>query len=480
MRYHDPTDVASAPDRDRGGDVALGSSVAGVTTEAWHADLAWLPPGQVRERVLIEVEGDRIVAVTPDAAAPPGSHRLSGLALPGLANAHSHAFHRALRGWAQPAAASDFWTWRERMYALAEAMDPDLLFELARATYAEMALAGIAAVGEFHYLHHGPGGRPYADPNAMGEALLAAAAEARIRITLLDTCYLRGGFEAPLEGAQCRFGDGSVAAWRERVERLPSRPGAQLGAAIHSVRAVDEASMTVVAAWARERRAPLHVHVSEQPAENRACRLATGLSPVRLLERAGVLGAGTTAVHATHLEPGDVDALGGSGTAICLCPTTERDLADGVGAATELAVVGCQLCLGSDSHAVIDLFEEARALELDQRLVTLRRGHHRPEQLLGAATVGGMAVLGWDAGELSPGRLADLCVLDLGSIRLAGWTTQHLAASVAFAATAADVTDLIVGGRWVVRDRRHLGLGDVPKLLARAVARARAASGERG
>jgi formiminoglutamate deiminase len=450
--------------------------VSPVTKRAWHADLAWLPAGQVREHVLIEVEGDRIVAVTPDVTAPPDACRLSGLALPGLADAHSHAFHRALRGWSEPVATTDdFWAWRKRMYAVAEAMDPDLLFELARATYAEMALAGIAAVGEFHYLHHGPGGHPYADPNAMGEALMAAAAEAGIRITLLDTCYLTGGFGAPLEGVQRRFGDGSVGAWADRVGRLAARSGAQLGAAIHSVRAVDEASMTVVASWARERRAPLHVHVSEQPAENQACLLATGLSPTRLLERAGVLGAGTTAVHATHLVPADLDALGRSGTAVCLCPTTERDLADGVGAAAQLAAAGCRLCLGSDSHAVIDLFEEARAVELDQRLVTLRRGHHPPERLLEAATAGGMAALGWDAGELSPGRLADICVLDLASARLAGWAPEHLAASVAFAATAADVTDLIVGGQRVVADRRHTGLADVPGLLARAVGRGRVA-----
>jgi formiminoglutamate deiminase len=440
----------------------------------WHAGLAWLGGSRetVDERVLITTEGDRVVAVEPGLDPPPEARRLPGLVLPALANAHSHAFHRALRGRGQ-AATGDFWSWRDGMYALAARLDPDSYLALARATYAEMALAGIAAVGEFHYLHHPPGGGRYADPNAMGRALLLAAEEAGLRITLLDACYLQadaGG--APLEGVQRRFGDGDAAGWAERAGELRPDPagGALLGAAIHSVRAVPPAAMATVAAWAAERRAPLHLHLSEQPAENQACLAATGRTPAVLAAEHGVLGARTTAVHATHLTGDDLRLLGASRTTACLCPTTERDLADGVGPARRLALAGCPLALGSDSHAVIDLFEEARAVELDERLATGRRGHHQPADLLRAATAGGMRSLGWDAGTIEPGRLADLVALRLDSTRLAGAELGDLLAAAVFAATAADVTDLVVGGRQVVAGGRHLLVEDVPAALWTAIA----------
>jgi formiminoglutamate deiminase len=424
---------------------------------AWHAELAWI--GDLRERVLFECEGEWITDVRAGVDPPPGARRLRGLVLPGLANVHSHAFQRALRGRSEPAEASqggDFWSWRGQMYRLAAGLDPESLFELARATYVEMALAGVTAVGEFHYLHHGPGGRPYADPNETGRALARAAEAAGLRLTLLDACYLRGGLDGrPLEGAQLRFGDGSAAAWAERVGALREGPAFKVGAAIHSVRAVDEPSMASVARWAYERGAPLHVHVSEQPAENRDCLAATGLTPPALLARAGALGPRTTAVHATHLEPADVALLGGTRTAVCLCPTTERDLADGVGRAARLAEAGSPLCLGSDSLAVIDLFEEARAVELDQRLVTGRRGHHSAEALLEAMTGAGMAALGWPAGRLEAGRLADFVALDLGSVRLAGWRAGDLLRQLVYSATAADVTDVVVGGRELVVGGNH-------------------------
>jgi formiminoglutamate deiminase len=440
----------------------------------WHAGLAWLggPRETVDERVLITTEGDRIVAVEPGSDPPPDARRLPGLVLPALANAHSHAFHRALRGRGQ-AAAGDFWSWREGMYALAARLDPDSCLALARATYAEMALAGIAAVGEFHYLHHPPGGGRYADPNAMGRALLLAAEAAGLRITLLDTCYLQadvGG--APLRGVQRRFGDGDADAWAERAGQLRLDPawGALLGAAIHSVRAVPPAAMAAVAAWAAGRRAPLHLHLSEQPAENQACLAATGRTPAVLAADHGVLGPRTTAVHATHLTGEDLRLLGASGTTACICPTTERDLADGVGPARRLALAGCPLALGSDSHAVIDLFEEARAVELDERLATGRRGHHRPAELLRAATAGGMRSLGWDAGTIEPGRLADLVALRLDSPRLAGAVRGDLLAAAVFAVTAGDVTDLVVGGRQVVAEGRHRLVDDVPGALWTAIA----------
>ena len=438
-----------------------------MSVSRWYADLAWI--GRPASRVLIEADSDRITAVTEDTEPTPDAVRLPGVTVPGLVNAHSHAFHRALRGRTQ-AGAGDFWAWREQMYAVAARLDPDSYYALARATYAEMALAGITAVGEFHYLHHGPAGRPYADPNAMGSALVRAAADAGVRLTLLDTCYLQADVEGgPLAGPQLRFTDWNADRWTTRVERLGGNERVRIGAAIHSVRAVDPASIATVATWAGERSAPLHVHLSEQRAENDACRAVHGATPTALLADAGVLGERTTAVHATHLERADVELLGRSRTSVCMCPTTERDLADGIGAASALASAGSPLCLGSDSHAVIDLWEEARGVELDERLATERRGHHRPEDLLHAATAGGAVALGWDAGRLERGALADFVTVRTDTPRLAGVTAQTLAAHLVFAATSSDVSTVVVGGRMVVQDGRHLGVPDVAGELAGAI-----------
>ncbi|MEO3868806.1 formimidoylglutamate deiminase [Nonomuraea sp. B12E4] len=437
----------------------------------YWAEHAWTG-GAVASGVVIETAGERIAAVrTGVAAPPPGAERLPGLTVPGLANAHSHAFHRALRGFVQRGSGT-FWTWRETMYGVSARLDPGSYLELARAVYAEMALAGITCVGEFHYLHHAPGGRPYAEPNSMGEALIEAAARAGIRITLLDTCYLAAGFGTPPEQHQLRFSDGDAAAWAARAAELKERPHARIGAAVHSVRAVPADQIAPVAEWAAERQAPLHVHLSEQPAENEACLAAHGRTPTGLLAERGALGPRTSAVHATHLTGADLGLLGGSGTTVCLCPTTERDLADGIGPAADLARAGSPLTLGSDSHAVIDLFEEARAMELDERLRTRRRGHWSAAALLRAATLDGHASLGWpEAGRIEAGALADLATVALDSVRTAGPPPSLGAETAVFAATAADVRHVVVGGRTVVRDGVHLTAGDVPGALARAVDR---------
>ncbi|GAA2093538.1 formimidoylglutamate deiminase [Actinomadura alba] len=445
-----------------------------MATARWHAELAWLG-GEIAADVLIEADGDHLTAVTPGTPAPPGAVRLPGLTLPGLADAHSHAFHRALRGRAHSGEGS-FWTWREQMYGIAERLDPDSYYALARAVYAEMALAGVSCVGEFHYLHHGAGGVPYDEPNAMGAALIAAAADAGIRITLLDACYLAGGIGEPLRGAQLRFGDGSAENWAARVTALHDATGrsglahARVGAAVHSVRAVPREEIPVVAAWAAGRRAPLHVHLSEQPAENEQCLRAYGVSPARLLDEGGALGPRTVAVHATHLGDEDIRLLGTTRTGVCMCPTTERDLADGIGPARDLVRAGAVLSLGSDQHAVIDLFEEARAVELDERLRTRRRGHWTAGELLAAATADGHSALGWpEAGRLEPGSHADLVTVSLDSVRLAGTEPAFAAESVVFAATAADVRHVVVSGREIVRDGRHLSVDDVPGELRNAI-----------
>ena len=413
-------------------------------TDVW-CELAWLG-SEPRAGVLIELGDDgRIAAVSP--GAPPGdAERLAGLTIPGLANAHSHAFQRALRGHAQ--GPGSFWSWRERMLALAETIEPDAMLRLARATYAEMALAGVTVVGEFHYLHHGPGGVPYDDPNEMGRALVEAATQAGIRIVLLDACYLRGG--------SARFRDADAETWAARASALDAA-----GAAIHSVRAVDPAGARVVAEWAAERGAPLHAHVSEQPAENGYAHETYGASPTTLLRDAGALTERFTAIHATRAFAADIALLGEAGASACLCPTTERDLADGIGPARALADAGVRLALGSDSHAVIDLLEEARAVELDERLASGKRGRHSAAELLGAATAGGYASLGiHDGGRIEPGALADLTTIALDSVRTVGAPP----AGAVFCATAADVRDVMVAGRWVVRDGAHVSIAVAAEL----------------
>lgn len=434
-------------------------------TTAYWCEHAWLADGPT-SGVLVEIDDGTVTRVSTAESPPPGATRLAGMTLPGMANAHSHAFHRALRG-RTGGGRGTFWTWREQMYAVAARLDPDSYHRLARGVFAEMALAGITCVGEFHYLHHGPDGVPYDDPNAMSAALARAAADAGIRLTLLDTCYLSGGFGQPVDGVQLRYADSDVDAWVERVESFDADPNrVRRAAALHSVRAVPAAAMSTVAEYARSRRMPLHVHLSEQRGENDACLGAHGCTPTQLLQQQGVLGPDTTAVHATHLAAADVASLGSSGTGVCLCPTTEADLADGIGPADALSVAGSPLSLGSDGHSVIDPLVEAQAVESYMRLDTEDRGHFATGDLVTMATSAGHRSLGWsDAGWIGVGARADLVALSLDSPRLAGVP----AAQAVSVATADDVREVVVDGRRIVHDGVHQDVPDVAGSLREAV-----------
>jgi formiminoglutamate deiminase len=432
---------------------------------AFWCEHAWLPGGVAAGVRLVEGAG---VWRAVEVGVAPGNRdrRLAGLALPGFADAHSHAFHRALRG-RTAGGGGTFWSWREHMYAVAARLDPDSYLALARALYAEMALAGVTCVGEFHYLHHPPGGGRYTDPNAMGEALAQAAADAGIRLTLLDTCYLAGGLDGrghrPLDGVQHRFSDGDADAWAARRSALPERAGLRVGAAVHSVRAVPREQLATVVAAANGR--PLHVHLSEQPAENAACLDHYGCSPTALLAGAGVLGPASTAVHAVHLTDADVDELGSSGTTVCACPATEADLGDGIGPFRRLRDAGSPLALGTDQHNAVDLLGEARQLEGNERLRSGERGRFRPAELVEALTAAGHASLGWpDAGRLAVGGRADLVALALDTPRTAGADP----AQAVLVAGAADITTVVVDGRVVVDGGRH-ALGNVGALLRSAI-----------
>lgn len=401
----------------------------------WHAEQAWI--GRRAENVLIEVEGGRIKSIEEDAFAPADAVQLKGWTIPGLANVHSHAFQRLLRGEIE-SGGGDFWEWRERMYRFTQ-WDPADYFKHARLVFREMLEAGITAVGEFHYLHsHG---------NELGEALIDAAVEEGIRITLIDACYLRGGMDGrELELEQMTFSDGDADTWARRVDDLSDAEGVRIAAAIHSVRAVDPESMRIVATYARERAIPLHIHLAEQPEEVEECLEAEGCTPAELLDREGIIGPDLTAVHAIHLTEHDVALLGSNQVGVCSCPTTERDLGDRVGPAQALSQAGCALSVGSDSNAVIDMLEEARGIDLDQRRATGRRVLHQPNELFLAATVNGMRALGWEAGELKPGMLADFVTLDSS----AGLWREMTPAYVVYGMRGRDVTNVVVGGVTVV------------------------------
>ena len=398
--------------------------------------------GVVREHVRLTAGGDGVVTtVTDDVDPAPGDLRIR-TAVPGAANAHSHAFHRALRGRTH-SGDGDFWTWRELMYRTAGRLTPQNYGMLARAVFAEMLAAGFTAVGEFHYVHHRPDGTAY--PHEMELALAEAAAGIGIRLTLLDTAYLAGGVGADLSTEQTRFGDASADAylrrWHELAERMPG-----LGAAIHSVRAVAPDDIrTIVAGLPAD--IPLHVHLSEQPQENADVQAAFGMTPTGVLERAGAIGPRLSVVHATHLTDDDIRLLGTGGVSVVMCPTTEADLGDGIGPARELRDAGATLALGSDQNAVIDPLLEVRGLEMQDRLRTRRRGRFTLPELSRALGADGYRSLGL-AAPLAVGGPLDLVELDTRSVRTTGAETDQLL----LCATASDVRRVVVGGRIVAED----------------------------
>lgn len=414
----------------------------------FHCDRLLVDGSPVRD-VRIETDSaGRIASISPGAAAADGDLRL-GTVVPGMADAHSHAFHRLLRGTTN-AEGGDFWRWRDSMYRVAAELDPGLMFLVARAVFAEMVVSGYTAVGEFHYLHHRHDGSPYEPTHAMERAIASAARDIGIRLVLLDASYLDGGIGRPLEPRQRAFGDGSAGAWLARwysLRQVIESDRVTLGAAIHSVRAVSPAAMAEIRDGVPEH-TPLHIHVSEQPRENEECVAAYGETPVGVLAGLGLLTPRLSLVHATHLTADDRRLIGASGATVVMCPTTEADLGDGIGPAFELAGLGARIAIGSDQNAVVDPLLEMRGLEAGERLASGRRGRFGPGELLAAATGNGYASLGLGSGVLRPGDHCDLVELDTGSVRTIGCAIDQLPLS----ATASDVLRVIVGGT-VLADR---------------------------
>ena len=427
---------------------------------------------EVATGVRVETIDGRISAMESGAQPQSGDTKLMGVTFPAAANAHSHAFHRILRGRTHDGR-GDFWVWREQMYRSASELTPEKYQKLAAAVFAEMVVTGFSSVAEFHYVHHQPDGTAYLEPHAMELALARAAMSAGIRLTLLDTLYLSGGIGTSLSPEQARFGDTDVNAWLDRLRSLrtaiaqefpPDRVG--VGAALHSVRAVPEEALKVVAKQL-PRDIPLHIHLSEQPAENEACLEAYGTTPAGLLERHGLLSSRLSAVHSTHLTQQDISLLGAASTTIVMCPSTEADLADGIGPARELSDAGATIALGTDQHAVIDPWIEMRTLEHGERLGSGQRGRFSPGELLLAATEGAARSMATPVASsaLNLGAVCDLMVVDPASARTAGSRPMQLA----FSATGSDVTEVVIAGELMASHGVHTRLGAPGDLLTAAL-----------
>ena len=378
---------------------------------------------------------------------------LNGVALlPGFVNTHSHVFQRALRGHThRPLSKQDtFWTWRRAMYAEAQKLNPDLLYKNALTTYHEMLEAGYTSVGEFHYVHHQLDGQPYADPNVMSEAVIQAGKEAGIRVVLLMTAYAQSGFNQPPEEEQRRFCDTSIDAYLDRVEALRVK-GGPIGVAPHSVRAVPEDWFRAIAEYSHTHQLPIHVHADEQMAEIEECLTMHGCTPIELIEHFGALGALTTIVHATHANTTEIALLTQRGCTVCVCPTTEGDLGDGIAPYAELLAAQIPLAIGSDSNTRLDPIEELRWAEYSARMRYQRRRvlvdgelASPGSLLLEYGTRRGAVALGLDTGVIAPGMLADFIAVDLHHPSLAGWNAEDFLDMLFFGASA----DAIIG-TWV-------------------------------
>ncbi len=374
------------------------------------------------------------------------------IVLPGLATAHSHAFQRALRGRTQRRSATQgtFWSWRALMYALAQRLDPESIFALSRFAFAELALAGVTAVGEFHYVQHGPGGAPYRDRIAMADAVVRAAREVGLRIALLRVVYERGGAGGELEPTQRRFVDRRLEDAFDDVLALQTRhtsdSAVSVGLAPHSVRAVSKPALEACARFARENALPLHAHVAEQRREIDECVAEHGMRPVELLHAVGAIDARFVAVHATHLSASEAHLLGDAGAFAAICRTTERDLGDGLPDVARLIASQVRLCTGVDSHAISDPFEEARAIELDERSRReLRHAALDADVLMGIASREGYCALG-----LEEHLAEDHVALDAKDAALAG--ADDLADAVLWGASPRAVREVVVAGRRIVED----------------------------
>lgn len=434
-------------------------------------DLLYSDGGFVSGVGLLVSEAGEVLALAKQTdAADARVIELPGKALlPGFVNAHSHSFQRLIRGKAE--SGGDFWSWRGTMYYAANQLGPEDVFDVARMAFLEMALAGTTTVGEFHYLHNAPNGRPYDDPNLLARQVIEAARSVGLRIVLLRTAYLRSGFELPPDTSQKRFFETGTAFLENTAALLrvyAGNPAVSVGVAPHSVRTVPLDDWKAIAEWNQSAGLPLHMHVSEQVAENEACLHEHGLTPVELLKRERILSPQFTAVHAIHVTQGEIAALAEAGASICACPTTERNLGDGIFPADRAMAAGIRVALGSDSQAQIDPLEDARELEYHLRLQQQKRGvldqiggEPLAARLFACATANGARSLGVASGDLKPGNAADFFTIDLNNVAIAGHSAEDLLSMLVFSLPRSAVRDVAVDGRMIVRDGEYEMTGEI-------------------
>lgn len=419
-----------------------------------------------RRDVLITVEGRTIAAVAPDSTPTAGSRRYSGVAVPGVANVHSHAFQRAMAGLVERRGPEDdsFWTWREVMYRFLASMTPDDIEAVAAWAYVEMLEAGFTTVGEFHYLHNAPDGTHYADPAETGGRIVAAAAASGIGLALLPSFYAHGGCggQPPTPG-QARFLfdlDGFAKLLESSRRHVEGQEGATLGIAPHSLRAVDAPEMrALVAPWTT---GPIHIHAAEQAREVEDCVAWSGARPVQWLLDNMSLDGRWCLIHCTHMTPDESARLAKSGAVAGLCPITEANLGDGIFEAPRFAAAGGRFAVGTDSNVRIALNEELRTLEYGQRLREQKRNRLGPigastgRHLFDAACRGGAQALGLASGSLAAGRTADIVILDEVHPALVGRDGDQVIDSWIFAAGDGALRDVFAGGQRVVADGQHV------------------------
>jgi formimidoylglutamate deiminase len=441
-----------------------------------HARKALLADGWA-EAVRLRIDGGCIAAIERNVQ-PGDTDTACGIVIPGLCNAHSHAFQRALAGHTEdrsPADEDNFWTWRSRMYALAADIDADALAGIARQLYAEMLASGYTAAAEFHYLlSEPPGGTPSL---AMLDALGTAAKDAGIRLTYVPILYERAGFDAPAPTAdQVRFAT-TLGEFETHVEQARERAGSAyaVGIGAHSLRAVSEKSLRRIAKIARATGGPLHIHVAEQQREVDECLAALGKRPVRWLLDEFDVNERWCLVHATHIEPEECEALAASGAVVCLCPSTEANLGDGLFPLKAYLEAGGRFAIGSDSHVSINPYEELRWLEYGQRLAFERRniaampGQRTGRNLYERAVDGGAQAGGLGGGRLQKGANADLVVLDDDSPMLLGHDAESLLDALVFSGFTLPIDRVMVAGEWRVVDGRHVARDEARKEYARVI-----------
>ena len=440
----------------------------------------WLPDYIFRDRHFqsgVAMFADSQGRITRFSSAPEDvrqARRLRNRALlPGLVNVHSHSFQRAIRGRTERRTGmgrDTFWTWREAMYHAARCLSPEDIYDVARMAFLEMLTSGITAVGEFHYLHHQPDGVPYEDRNLLAKRVVSAARSAGLRIALLRTAYVRAGWGKEPNPGQARFITPAAEDFIADTESLnaslarDSDPGAAwVGIAPHSVRAVPLPWLRKTVSWARAEGLRIHMHVSEQPAEIEACEAEYGVSPIELLHRNEILGSDFTGIHAIHISATEICHLAESKARIAACPTTERNLGDGIGPAQEWSTAGVPTCFGSDSNAQIDLLEDAREFEYHLRLKNLERAALAPDltaeglaaRLFECATRVGADSIAAPGGDLAIGRAADFFTVDLSDLSIAGADQSSLLSHIVFAGEKSAIREVYIGGRAVFEDGRH-------------------------